>query len=145
MLFLWLFSAHYLVLTSHCHRSLFVWKPRDDLDAEDNGTETTEVKQTKIQVYEADGGKTAKGKGKRKGKDDNDDDFNFDSIKTKGAGKSSGAGPSSSVKANGKRKGKGNSDDDDDDANEFDVPEMKSGSQSKGVGSAKPTTSRRTK
>lgn len=91
-------------------RSLFIWRPKDDMEVDESEATTTVTKETKVQVYEADGGKAGRAKGK---KGDNDDD-DFDFVKKKVKGKMSSEGPSAVAKEKGKKKSKGDSDEDDD-------------------------------
>jgi len=93
---------------------LFIWRPKDVTEEvpEDQDTTTEGKKTTKIQIYEADGGKAGRAKGKNTENDD--DDFAF--MKKKSAAKSNGAGPSSCTKKEkSKRKSSSGDEDSEDD------------------------------
>jgi len=98
-------------------RSLFIWRPKDVIEeTPEDEDATTEVKKTtKIQIYEADGGKAGRAKGKSNENDD--DDFAF--MKKKFAAKANGAGSSCTKKEKSKRKSSSGDEDSDDD---FDPP-----------------------
>lgn len=94
---------------------MFIWRPKDVIEEtpEDEDTTTAVKKTTKIQIYEADGGKAGRAKGKNN--DNDDDDFAF--MKKKFAAKGNGAGPSSCTKKeNSKRKSSSGDEDSDDDS-----------------------------
>jgi DNA damage-binding protein 2 len=99
-------------------RSLFIWRPKDEIEeipeAEATTPEANGKKTTKIQIYEADGGKA----GRAKGKNNNDDDDDFAFMKKKFAAKANangaaGASSSCSSKKEKSKRRKSSSDDED--------------------------------